>query len=216
MTIEHTGATPESYLDSLYEIDETLERVKQSIRELDMPDISVAPAYGKLLTLLIRMSGARSALEIGALAGYSGVCIARGLPKDGKLVSLELRPDFAELAQRNLQEAGFGELVEYRVGEALTYLEQMRSSQEKFDFFFIDADKANYGHYLNYAVELSKPGAIIVADNLLMRGKTLDPSVTKASVQAIRAFNRQVAAHPKLESVMLPAFDGLAIARVRG
>jgi caffeoyl-CoA O-methyltransferase len=215
--------SPESYLASLYEPDHELLNVQASLEERSLPQISVDPAYGRLLTLLIHISGAQTALEIGALGGYSGICLTRGLKHNvsksdstqSKLISLEIRQEFADLAMHNIQAAGYGDLVEFRVGAALDSLEQLEQEGCKFDFFFIDADKVNYPQYLEWAIKLANPGAIIVGDNLLMRGRTLDPNINKKSVEAMREFNRRFAADPRLESTMLPSFDGLAIARVK-
>lgn len=204
------------YVESLYEKDEDLERVRQSIADNGMPEISIAPGYGRLLTLFVRMSGAKRLLEIGALGGYSGICLARGLNGEGKLVSLELKEEFASVARTNLEQAGFGDIVEYRIGEALPSLERLGEEGEKFDFFFIDADKGNYVNYLDWAIRLANPGALIVGDNALMHGKTMDPASKGNSVQVVREFNRRMASDPRLEGAILPAYDGLCIARVKG
>lgn len=205
----------EQYVESLYEADPHLERVKEGIRANNMPEISIAPGYGRLLTLLVRMSGAKRILEIGALGGYSGICLARGLGKDGKLTSLELEQKYADLAYRHLQEAGLGDKVEYRVGEALVSLEQLEREGARFDFFFIDADKGNYPNYLEWAIKLANPGAIIAGDNTLLHGRVMDQEQQSNSVKAMREFNRKMATDPRLESTILPAYDGLAIARVK-
>lgn len=207
----------EKYTEALYERerDEALERVRASIQALDMRDISVKPGYGRLLTLLAATSGATNALEIGALGGYSGICIARGLAPGGRLTSLELKAEFASLARRNLTEAGFGDAVEYRVGEALDSLRALADEGRTFDFFFIDADKGNYPNYLEWAMQLGRPGAIIVGDNTLSRGRVADENAASPSVQAMRAFNERIATDSRLMSVILPAYDGLAIARIR-
>lgn len=207
--------TQEAYADSLYAQDEVLEQVKASIRDCGMPDISVAPGYGRLLTLLVRASGAKRVLEIGALGGYSGICLARGLGPDGRLVSLELKREYAELALANLTQAGFGERVEYRVGEALVHLQRLAEEGQRFDFYFIDADKGNYPKYLDWAIRLANPGAMIVGDNTFLRGRTLDPHDNGNSARQIRRFNELIATDPRLESTILPAYDGLAIARVK-
>lgn len=206
----------EAYTESLYRKDEELEQVLSAIRENGMPEISVKPGYGRLLTLLVRIGGAKLVLEIGALGGYSGICLARGLPAGGKLVSLELREDYAALAHDNLRKAGFGDLVEYRIGEALPSLEKLEEEGRKFDLFFIDADKGNYPNYLQWAIRLGNPGAIIVGDNTLLHDKVMDPDEQGNNVRQMREFNRLIAEHPQLESVMLPAYDGLAIARLKG
>jgi caffeoyl-CoA O-methyltransferase len=213
--METETITAESYMERLYEEDAVLERVKEVIRTQNMPEISIAPGYGRLLTMLVTMIGAKKVLEIGALGGYSGICLARGLKEGGKLISLELKQDFADVAKQNLTDAGLGEHVEYRIGEALVHLGELLEQGERFDFFFIDADKVNYPNYLELAIKLANPGAIVAGDNTLMRGKVIDASQTKASVQAMRTFNQLIATDPRLESTILPAYDGLALARVK-
>jgi caffeoyl-CoA O-methyltransferase len=207
--------TAESYMEGLYEEDAVLTRVKEVIVAHNMPEISIAPGYGRLLTMLVTMIGAKRVLEIGALGGYSGICLARGLKEGGKLISLELKQDFADLAKRNVTDAGLGDFVEYRIGEALHHLNELLERGERFDFFFIDADKVNYPNYLELAIKLANPGAIIAGDNTLMRGKVVDEKQTKASVQAMRTFNQRIATDERLESTILPAYDGLALARVK-
>ncbi|MCG7406000.1 O-methyltransferase [Paenibacillus sp. ACRRX] len=205
----------ETYLDGLYAEDAELTRIQRSIEHNGMPAISVAESYGRLLTMLAKMSGAEHALEIGALGGYSGLCILRGIAASGKLVSLELREEYAALAQQNLTAAGVGERVEYRIGEAIHALEALEAEGRKFDFFFIDADKENYPNYLECAIRLARPGAIIAADNLMLRGRTLNLDKQGPSVLAMRHFNERMAQDERLMSTMLPAYDGLAIAIVR-
>jgi predicted O-methyltransferase YrrM len=209
------GMSPDQYFDELYLKDPDLERVGESIRNAGMPAISVAPGYGRLLTFLVSLSHSRSILEIGALGGYSGICLARGLPADGRLVSLELRQEYADIAMTNMASAGLGGLAEYRVGDASASLEKLQEEGARFDFFFIDADKENYPHYLETCIKLANDGAIIAADNTLLRGKTIDESRQGPSVLAIRSFNRTIAQDPRLSGVHLPAYDGLALARVR-
>jgi len=208
--------TPESYFESLYGRDDELERVAESIRKAGMPEISVAPGYGRLLTFLVALSGARKVLEIGALGGYSGICLARGMAKGGKLVSLELKKEYADLAKANLAAAGLGEAAEYRIGEAAVGLEELRNEGQRFDFFFIDADKENYPLYLEACIGLANPGAVVAADNTLLRGRTIDEKRQGPSVLAVRRFNRMLARDDRLQGVHLPAFDGLALARVKG
>ncbi len=215
MTEQH-GSNAEQYMNELIEEDELLLQIKETIREKRMPEVSVEPGYGRLLTLLVQMSGARSILEIGALGGYSGVCMARGMDAGGRIVSLELRPDYAEVAQEHMQLAGYGEQIEYRIGEATSSLAALQQEGQRFDFFFIDADKLNYVNYLEYAIELATPGAIIVGDNLLLRGRTLNLERNGPAIQTVREFNRRMATDPRLTGTLLPAYDGLAIARVKG
>lgn len=207
--------TAEQYAESLYAGDADLQRVVEGIRAKGMPEISIAPGYGRLLTLLVRMNGAKRVLEIGALGGYSGICLARGLGELGKLVSLELKEEFAAVARQHVTEAGLGDKVEYRIGEALDSLDVLEQEGARFDLYFIDADKGNYVNYLERAIRLANPGAIIVGDNALMHGRVMDPSVTSNSVQVMRQFNEAIASDPRLESTLLPAYDGLCIARVK-
>ncbi|MFC0212380.1 O-methyltransferase [Paenibacillus chartarius] len=206
--------TAEQYVDDLYAQDEQLEFVLQSIRDNGMPQISVKRGYGRLLTLLVKMTRAGRVLEIGALGGYSGICLARGLAKGGTLMSLELREEYAKLAHENLTKAGFGNTVTYMTGEALPNLEKLYAHNERFDFFFIDADKGNYPNYLEWAIKLGTPGAIIIGDNTLLHNKVMDPAEQGNNVRRMREFNRMMAEDPRLESVMLTAYDGLTIARI--
>lgn len=207
--------TPEQYAEEIYAEDEQLNKVKQSIEDCGMRDVSIAPGYGRLLTLLVKTSGAKAVLEIGALGGYSGICMARGMNGDGKLLSLELKEDNADLARRNIAEAGYGEIVEYRIGPALDSLAQLEEQGERFDFFFIDADKENYPAYLEYAIKLARPGAIVAGDNTLLRGRTLNPDKNGPAVLAMRKFNEMIARDERLLSAFIPAYDGLALAIVK-
>ncbi|WP_169082088.1 O-methyltransferase [Paenibacillus sp. PL91] len=205
----------EQYVDSLYGADADLERAKAGIAANGMPDISVADGYGRLLTMLVSLSKAENIVEIGALGGYSGICLARGLREGGKLVSLELLQNYADLAKVHMEAAGLGDKVDYMVGDARQSLEELKSAGRKFDFFFIDADKEGYPAYLDYAIALANPGAIIVGDNILLRGRTTDPAKEGPSVRAVRSFNETIASDERLQSTVLPGYDGLAIAIVK-
>ncbi len=205
------------YIDSVFNTkDELLEEVISSIKENGMPSISVSPSSGKLLTMLVSISGAKNVLEIGALGGYSGICLARGFGSEGKLTSLELKENYAKLAHSNLSKAGFGGQVTYRTGEALRSLEELVRENQQFDFFFIDADKENYGNYLDYCIKLAEPGALIVIDNVLARGSVADPSIEpKRYTEYMKKFNEAVANHPQLESLLVPLGDGLTIYKMK-
>jgi len=195
--------------------DEVLRSIKADIAARDMPAISVPPELGRLLTLLVRMSGAKRVLEIGALAGYSGVCLARGLTAGGTLTSLELSVEFAQVAKANLDRAGLSDRVSYRTGPALASLDELEREGARFDFVFIDADKPNYPHYLERVIRLASPGMIICGDNILLGERILDLHNQDDSVLGMRAFLDQLANDPRLESVVLTARDGFAIARVK-
>ncbi|HET7580059.1 MAG TPA: O-methyltransferase [Bacillales bacterium] len=207
----------EEYIRTLFtdQDDEQLQDVLKSIEEKGMPAISVPPEVGKMITLAAKLSGAKEALEVGALGGYSGIHIMRGLGKEGHLTSLELNPEFAELAGENLAKAGYEGRVTYWTGPALESFKQLANEGKQFDLFLIDADKANYDNYLDYAVELANPGAVILADNTLWRGEVYNFDIDEKFTVAIRNFNEKVARHPKLESLLLPLGDGLLMARVK-
>jgi caffeoyl-CoA O-methyltransferase len=205
----------DAYFDSLFGKDEVLARVLAAIRERGMPEISVAPGYGRLLTLLVSMKQPGEALEIGALGGYSGICLMRGMPADGKLTSLEIREDYAEMVRANLADAGYADRSETVVGDAARTLERFVRERRRFDFFFIDADKENYPLYLEQAIALARPGALIAADNTLLHGRTVEAGKQGPSVIAMREFNRQIAQDRRLTGAHLPAYDGLALAVVR-
>ena len=206
--------TMEEYVNSLYKEDQALQQVKASLEAEQMPDVCVAPMYGRLLTFLVQVSRARRVLEIGALGGYSGICLARGLHTGGTLLSLELKQQYADIARYHIELAGFGAVTTYKVGPAQHSLQLLAEQKQKFDFFLIDADKPNYPLYLEYAIVLSQPGAIIVGDNCGLRGRTYNSKNQSVSVRAMRTFNEQIAADPRLMSVMLPSYDGLAVAQV--
>lgn len=205
------------YIDVVFhKQDALLEVVLSSIKENGMRSMSVSPSSGKLLTMLVSISGAENVLEIGALGGYSGICLARGFGGEGKLTSLELMESYAELAHQNLSKAGFGEQVSYMTGEALQSLEKLVGENKRFDFFFIDADKGNYENYLEYCIRLAEPGSLIVTDNVLAGGSVVDENAKqKKYTELMKNFNETVANHPQLESLLLPIGDGMTISTVK-
>ncbi|MGM7700813.1 O-methyltransferase [Pseudalkalibacillus sp. Hm43] len=205
----------ETYIQTLFTSqDADYERINQIMIDTGMPTISVSPETGKLLTLLVKISGAKNLLEVGALGGYSGICLLRG-NEDAKLVSLELEQVYANVAKRNVEEAGFENKVSYKVGPAIDSLNELKDQADTYDFFFIDADKANYSHYLDLCIQLARSGAIIAADNTLWDGKVLEEHTTDEDTLALQKYNDQVARHPRLESILIPIGDGLTVARVK-
>lgn len=205
------------YIDTVFtKQDALLEEVIASIEENGMPAISVSPSSGKLLTMLVTISGAKNILEIGSLGGYSGICLARGFGNEGALTSLELEERYAKLAANNLAKAGFGDQVSYRTGPAWDSLTQLEGEEQQFDFFFIDADKENYANYLEACIRLAEPEALIVLDNVLARGSVADPEVQpKRYTSFMQEFNETVANHAQLESLLIPLGDGMTVARVK-
>jgi len=187
-----------------------------------LPSIDVSPPQGKLLHLLARISGARRILEIGTLGGYSTIWLARALPADGRLVTLEFLPHHAETARRNVERAGLADRVEIRVGAAVETLPQLAAEGAgPFDLVFIDADKPSNPIYLDWAVRLSRPGTLIVLDNVVRDGAVADGTSTDANVLGSRAGLEFIGNHPSLEATALQTvgakgYDGFAIALVTG
>ncbi len=194
--------------------DQILKDIKEDIRRRGMPEIFVPPLIGALLNWLVHLRRPQKVLEIGALGGYSGVWLARGLPPEGTLLSLELNSEYAQVAKANLAKAGLGEKVEYRVGPAVDSLIGLAAENVHFDFFFIDADKENYPKYLEWALTLANPGAMITADNTLQNGRVYSPDYRDRSTEAMRRFNQMAAEHPRLRSLLIPLADGLLAAEV--
>ena len=197
--------------------DPVLEAALRRSREAGLPEINVPRNEGKLLQLLAEIAGARRVLEIGTLGGYSTIHLARALPEGGSLVSLELDERYAGVARENVREAGLEDRVEVRVGDAKASLARMvEESEGPFDLVFIDADKEGYPEYLEWALRLSRPGSLILADNAIRGGSVLDPE--DESVWATREFNEMLAKDPHLSALILPLIreriNGLAVARV--
>jgi predicted O-methyltransferase YrrM len=197
-----------------------LERGLAEARAAGLPTINVSANEGKLLYLIARIAGARRALEIGTLGGYSATWLARAVAPAGRVVTLEIDPRHADVARANLERCGVGAIVEVRVGPAADTLRRMIAEHEAaFDLVFIDADKERYGEYLELALQLAHPGSIILADNVIRGGRVLEAQPQEANARAAQAFNRAIASHPRLESIILPIIrdkiDGLSISLVR-
>lgn len=208
------------YINARYAPEDSLLRdVLETARAEGLPSIQVSPALGKLLALLIHISGARRVLEIGTLAGYSTLWMGRAIPQAGSLISLEVEPRHANIARRFIAQAGLDDRVEVRLGPALETL-QLLTDELQFDMAFIDADKENYPRYLDWALRLVRPGGLIVADNVLRGGDVLEAGATDASTKATQTYNDRVAADPRLEAIVLftrngtGGVDGVSVARV--
>jgi caffeoyl-CoA O-methyltransferase len=201
--------------------DAALAAVERSIEEAGMPQISVSPTEGKLLHLLALLCNAERILEIGTLAGYSTIWMARALPAGGRLITIEANPDHAEVARQNVERAGLAGAVSVRVGRALDVLpELVAEGQGAFDMIFIDADKAPYAEYLEWALQLARPGTLILADNVVRGGDVLNESATDADTTGIRSFNEALASHGGVSGIVLQSVgtrghDGIALAVVR-
>ncbi|MES2056616.1 MAG: O-methyltransferase [Pseudomonadota bacterium] len=183
-----------------------------------LPPIDVSPTQGKMLHLLARMAGAGRILEIGTLGGYSTIWLARALPDNGRLVTLELEPHHADVARGNIARAGLGDKVDVRVGPAVETLDAMIAAREApFDFIFIDADKPGNVAYLNAAIALARPGTTIIVDNVVREGGVLDADSDDPRVQGTRALFEAVAANPRLSATAVQTvgtknWDGFLIA----
>ncbi|KOS68661.1 methyltransferase [Lysinibacillus contaminans] len=206
-----------NYIDELFDQEDLLlEGVLHSIRDHGMPTFSVSPSSGKLLTMLVSIAKAKNVLEIGALGGYSGICLARGFGEIGTLTSLELEESYATLAKENVTKAGFGEQVSYMIGPAIDNLQKLVVQGKTFDFFFIDADKGSYESYLDYCIQLAVPGALIVSDNVLADGTVVDDTMKpKRYTEIMKQYNAIVAKHPRLDSMLLPLGDGMTVSKVK-
>lgn len=200
--------------------DEALAAALRDNEAAGLPAIDVAANQGKLLHLLAQIQGARRILEIGTLGGYSTIWLARALPADGRLISLEYSARHAEVACRNIARAGLDTLVEVRVGPALESLPKLTDENpEPFDLVFIDADKANNPHYVEWALRLTRAGSVIVVDNVVRGGRVTDADSAEPDVRGTRAAIELIAAHPKLsgtaiQTVGSKGYDGFALARV--
>lgn len=202
--------------------DAALDAALAANKEAELPAIDVAPNQGKLLYLLARMVGARRILEIGTLGGYSAIWMARALPAGGRLITLEYSPKHAEIARTNITRAGLDELVEIRVGAALDTLPKIQEEmKEPFDLIFIDADKPNNAEYLRWAMKLSRPGTLIIVDNVVRDGAVIDTASTDKDVQGARRLFETLGAEPQLSATALQTvgrkgYDGFAMAIVNG
>jgi predicted O-methyltransferase YrrM len=182
--------------------------------------ISVSPMQGKLLNLLVQLTGARRVLEIGTLGGYSTIWMARALPEGGKLISLELQKHHAEVARKNIERAGLAERVEIRLGAALDSLQALHATGEApFDLIFIDADKENIPGYFEWSMKLARKGTLIIVDNVIRGGAVLDADSDDVSVQGVRRFNALVANDARittstLQTVGSKGYDGFAMVLV--
>jgi predicted O-methyltransferase YrrM len=206
--------------DLLVRPDPALEAALQASAAAGLPPIQVSPNQGKLLLLLAQVQGARSILEIGTLGGYSTVWLARALPSNGRLITLELDAKFAAVARANIARAGLADVVELRLGRALETLPQLAAEgRGPFDLIFIDADKASYPDYFKWALKLSRRGSLIIADNIVRKGAVADATSGDPNVQGVRRFNELLAAEPRvsataIQTVGSKGYDGFAIALV--
>jgi predicted O-methyltransferase YrrM len=208
------------FSDTIVRRDSVLEAALKANAEAGLPSIDVSAAQGKMLYLLARMAGAKRALEIGTLGGYSTIWIARALPPDGRLLTIEYDEKHANVARANIARAGLGDKVELRVGAALEILPKIEAERlGPFDFVFIDADKNNNANYLSWALRLSRPGTVIIVDNVVRDGRIADASSKDTDVSGTRRMFDMMAREPRLQATAIQTvgakgWDGFALAIV--
>ncbi len=210
------------YADALARPDEALQAALAASDAAGLPAISVSACQGRMLQLLAQMQHARHILEVGTLGGYSAIWLARALPPGGRLVTLEASPLHAGVARSNLARAGLADVADVRVGPALETLPVLAAEgSPPFDFTFIDADKANNPEYFAWALKLSRPGSVIVVDNVVRDGAVLDAASKDAGVRGVRRLTALIAATPNVtatavQTVGAKGYDGFILARVHG
>jgi len=220
---EELWSSVDHYLtDLLLPSDPVLYAALGDSREAGLPAINVSPAQGKLLNLLARVRGATKILEVGTLGGYSTIWLARALPPGGRLVTLEFEPRHAAVAQNNIERAKLSEMVEIRLGKAIETLPQLEAEGHgPFDLVFIDADKPRTADYFQWALRLTRPGSLIVVDNVVRKGKVIDVGSEDENVRGVRRFLELAATQPcvsgtAIQTVGIKGYDGLAILLVIG
>jgi predicted O-methyltransferase YrrM len=218
---EHAWTSVDEYLtERQVKRDPALEAALADSAAAGLPAIAVAPNQGKLLNLLARLRGARRILEVGTLGGYSAIWLGRALPADGRLVTLEVDPKHAQVAEKNLARAGLRDKVEIRIGPALETLARLTAEkQAPFDLTFIDADKQNNSNYFDAALKLSRPGSLILVDNVVRKGSITDARSIEAAIVGTRKLFDRLREEPRvdataIQTVGVKGWDGLAIALV--
>ncbi|HEY3251329.1 MAG TPA: O-methyltransferase [Ignavibacteria bacterium] len=202
-----------NYIASTFaEEDDILKMVVKDAESKNFPMIQVSPDLGKLLYLLIKIIKAKNILEIGTLAGYSSIWLARALPEEGKLITLEVSNEHAETAKGNFTKAGLNNKIDLISGNAMESLNRLKN--EKFDFVFIDADKTGYPHYFDFVISMMNKGGIIAADNALRKGRVILKDSDEGT-EAIKIYNKKVAADSRVESLLIPISDGLTVSWVK-
>jgi caffeoyl-CoA O-methyltransferase len=212
----------DDYISGLFiSEDDALTAATTSIREAGIGDMSISPVQGSFLQLLVKLTRAGKILELGTFAGYSTIWLARGLPEQGRLITMEFNPVHAGMAEKNIHRAGLDEKVDIRTGKAIELLPELaKESVGPFDLIFIDADKPPYAEYFEWALKLSRPGTLIIFDNVIRDGKVLDPNSADAAVIGVQRLNKLLAADQRvtatvMTTVGLKDYDGMAIALVK-
>jgi predicted O-methyltransferase YrrM len=209
------------FSSKLQEFDPIMDSILKANAEAGLPAIDVSPNQGKLLYLLAKLKGARNILEIGTLGGYSSVWLARALPEDGHLVTLEFSEKHAKVANENIRNAGLENKIDIIVGPALETLPSLKKKEfSSFDFIFIDADKQNNPNYLKWALEFSRSGTVIITDNVVRNGKVIEDDTEDPNVQGIRQFIDLLSEEPRIDSTTIQTvgakgYDGFVLGVVK-
>jgi len=209
------------YEDLFLPSDKRLDLIEKTVQEAGLPDIAISPLYGRLMEIIIRSAEIHHVLEIGTLGGYSTAWLARGLPPDGLLISLEIDPVRAKLARQNLKAFPFQDQVEIREGDALQLMSEMiESGHSPFDLVFIDGEKSQYPEYLELSIQLSRPGTLMIADNVIKHGPVFNDVIDTPDRKGITSFHEKAAADHRLDTVILQTVgrkghDGLAFIIVK-
>jgi predicted O-methyltransferase YrrM len=220
MSQDQWTAVDRYFVEQLHLSDSILDAAIEANIAAELPAIDVAPNQGQLLHLLVRLAQAQKILEIGTLGGYSTIWLARALPPGGRLISLEYNPKHADIAKSNVQRAGLSDRVEIRVGAALESLARIENEGlGPFDFIFVDADKPNNPGYLEWSIKLSRPGTLIIVDNVVRDGAVVDASSTDPTIQGTRRMFEMLSHDSRLSSTALQTvgskgYDGFAMAMV--
>ena len=220
MTQQRWTAVDRYITDLLLPPDPALDAALRASAAAGLPPIQVSPNQGKLLMLLAQLQGAKNVLEIGTLGGYSTIWLGRGLSQGGRLITLEANPKHAELARGNIARAGLADVVEVILGRAIDTLPQLAAKgRGPFDLIFIDADKPSLPDYFTWSLKLSRPGSVIVIDNVIRHGTVIDAASTAPDIQGARRMNEMMAAEKRvtataIQTVGSKGYDGFAIVRV--
>ncbi|HNS26892.1 MAG TPA: class I SAM-dependent methyltransferase, partial [Steroidobacteraceae bacterium] len=194
-----------------------LAALRQLTAKMPQANMQIAPEQGQLIQLLVRLIGARRCLEIGTFTGYSALCVALAMPRDGELIACDVSLEWTQIARRFWREAGVDARIDLRIAPALTTLDELlQGGGSSFDFAFLDADKENYLEYYERVVELLRPGGLLVVDNVLWAGAVADAGVQDAETNAIRALNDRARDDERVDMSLVPIGDGLLLARKRG
>lgn len=216
-TIGLDDALYDYVIDTTLRDDDLLRRLREETGKLQWGRMQVAPDQGQLMAMLVKLIGARRAIEIGVFTGYSGLCVARALPEDGHLVACDVSEEWTAVARRYWKEAGVADKIDLRLAPAVETLDRLlaEGGAGTYDFAFIDADKTNYDAYYERCLRLLRPGGLITVDNVLWGGAVIDDSDQSEDTEAIRALNAKAGGDDRVDVVILPVGDGLTLARKR-